>query len=145
MILAGAVLVLAVALLAPARLPPLPPPSAARAPQPDVHAGVATVPDRSPPPVVAEVAGLFVPARAARPLPVAVPRPPQQAPWLHYVAFAVNAGGETVYFFKDDQSGRVLMLSLSRTAGDWRLLSADKGGYLLEKGGQQFLVPAVKP
>lgn len=92
---------------------------------------------------VGEVSALFVPFAPAK---KKAPKPPSKAPapveptWLHYLAFAVDAKGSTLYVFKDDRTGRVLILSNSSTSDGWRLLSGTPGGFLLEKGGIRYLV-----
>jgi len=87
----------------------------------------------------AELGALFfaqrAPAVRAQKKPV-----PEKVPWLRFVAYVVGPEGETTYFFKNEQNGRVLMLSSHRPQSGWKMSSIQAGAYVLEKDGHAYLV-----
>jgi len=84
---------------------------------------------------------MFTAARpAAVPAPAAPPSPPERVPWLHYLAYVVGSSGQTTWFFKNDQTSRVLMLSLRQAKGGWTLAAIQGDTWLLENDGHLYLV-----
>ena len=138
----AALLALVVVLAWPARpapLPAVPPRPSAALPTREALSRAAA----DHPPSISEVAALFVPARpAAAPAAPAPALPPERVPWLHFVAFAVSARGETSYFFKNDQAGRVLMLVYRQPRNGWNLAVIQGDTYVLENGSHRYLVTA---
>lgn len=92
-------------------------------------------------PSAAEVAALFTSARqAAAPAPAAPVAAPLRVPWLHYVAYVVGTSGRTSWFFKNDQSGRLLMLELQQPRDGWTLAAIQEDAWVLENGASRYLV-----
>jgi hypothetical protein len=92
-------------------------------------------------PSLAEVAALFAPSRPpAPPAAVKPAAPPESVPWLHYIAFVVGSGGQTTYFFKNDQTGRVLMLAYAQPREGWNLEVIQGDTYVLQNGEHRYLV-----
>lgn len=138
--MAAAAVVLLVLLVYPARPAPLPARTAAGGvPQPaQLPVSRGTVGAR---PSAAEVAGLFAAARpASAPAPAAPASSPERVPWLHYIAYVVGSSGQTTWFFKNDQTGRVLMLVLQQPRDGWTLAAIQGDAWLLESQGHRYLV-----
>lgn len=133
---------LAAAILFPHRpvaLPPRPTHTDRPRPQRSRQASAANA-DAS---TAAQIAALFVPFAPRKktvPKPPPKPVPPIEPAWLHYLAFAVDGKGSTLYMFKDDRTGRVLILSASSTSEGWRMVSSSSSGFLLENGKIRYLV-----
>ncbi len=137
-LLAIAVPLLAV-LLYPLRRAPLPAtqnrPAPAAVPE---QAAAQSTPD--PLPSIRDAAALFVayhgPAVQARKLSA----PPEKVSWLHFVAYVVASNEKKVYFFKNDQTGRVLMLTYNQPHEGWNLTRIETGTYVLEKENHSYMV-----
>lgn len=139
LLLLAFVLVLLALLVSPLRHEPLPAPH----PRPATSAGAQStaIPhDPAVQPSVTEAASLFVsyrpPARQPR-TPVA---PPERVPWLHFIAYVVGSNDQTIYFFKNDQTGRVFMLSYNQPHEGWNLTSIQGDAYILEKDDHRYVV-----
>jgi hypothetical protein len=97
--------------------------------------------DPAPAPSVAEAASLFIAHRAAPALPPQKKTAaPEMAPWLHFIAYVVSSSGQTVYFFKNDQTGRVFMLAYNQPHDGWNLASIQGDAYILEKEDHRYTV-----
>ncbi len=140
LVLLALALVLVAALLFP--LTPAPLPSAQHRPKlVVVSQELIASKTADPPPSVAEAASLFVPSRSSSSHPAPKPvTPPEKVAWLHFVAYAVASSGEKVYFFKNDQTNRVLMLMFNQPHDGWNLVSIDGGAYILEKDNHGYKV-----
>lgn len=137
----GACALVLLALLAyPARPAPLPAGAARTGPARPAQQAAARVPSGSRP-SLAEVAALFAPVRPpAAPAAVKPSAPPEPVPWLHYIAFVVGSGGQTTYFFKNDQTGRVLMLARDQPREGWNLAVIQGDTCVLQYGEHRYLV-----
>ena len=140
--MAAALLALVVVLAWPTRpapLPAVPPRTSAALPTREALSRAAA----DHPPSISEVAALFIPVRpAAAPAAPAAARPPERVPWLHFLAFVVSSTGETSYFFKNDQAGRVLMLGYRQPRDGWNLAVIQGDTYVLQNGPHRYLVTA---
>jgi hypothetical protein len=133
-------LALLVLLLYPARPAPVPalaarPGVARSAEQPGAR------PAEGPRPSLTEMAALF--AAAAPPAAPAAVKPtaaPERVPWLHFIAFVVGSAGQTTYFFKNDQTGRVLMLAYDQPRDGWNLAAIQGDTCVLQNGEHRYLV-----
>jgi len=143
-ILDAALAVLAVSLLAlllyparPATLPVRPVPAGALQPAQPPASRMGGSSRASPP----DVAGLFAFARpVSTPVTPQPAAPPERVAWLHYIAFVVGPSGQTTYFFKNDQTGRVLMLALQEPRDGWALLEMQGDTWMLENGEHRYMV-----
>ncbi len=122
--------------LSPAPLPAL-------RPRPPASAGVqptAAPKDPAVPASVTEAASLFVSSRhPARP-PQKSAAPPERVLWLRFIAYVVGSDSQTIYFFKNDQTGRVFMLSCNQPHEGWNLTSIQGDAYILEKDDHKYMV-----
>jgi len=98
--------------------------------------------DAVPRPSISEIASLFTDHRASPPAarPPAPPSTPERVSWLRFVAFVVGSDGQTVYFFKNDQNGRVLMLSYREPHDGWTLSGVQRNAWVLEHEAHQYLI-----
>jgi len=140
----GALALVALALLAALLYPARPAPLPAQANRTGLAQPAEAPPTRPAPatrPSLAEVASLFGAAPPASvPAEVSPAPTPERVPWLRYIAFATGASGETTYFFKNDQTGRVLVLALRRPRDGWNLAALREDAWLLENGEHSYLV-----
>ena len=126
-------------------LNPAPPATLPARPVPDGSMQPAQVPasgrSEASRPLPGEVAALFATTRAAEtPAAVKPATPPERVPWLHYIAFVAGSSGPTFHFFKNDQTGRVLMLALRQPREGWNLAAIQGDTWLLENGDHRYLV-----
>jgi hypothetical protein len=134
-------LLLAAALVYPLKPSPLPLlPSRANPPVSPVQDVLQRDPD--PQPSIAETAALFI---SHRPHPSPrqarkVSTPPEKVPWLHFIAFVVASSEKRVYFFKNDQTGHVLMLTYNQPREGWNLTRIQGVTYILEKDDHSYVV-----
>lgn len=134
-------LLLAAALVYPLKPSPLPPlQSRASHPVSPVQDVLPSDPD--PRPSIADTAALFI-SRRPHPSPQPARKvsiPPEKVPWLHFIAFVVASSEKTVYFFKNDQTGRVLMLTYNQPHEGWNLTGIQGVSYILEKDDHSYVV-----
>lgn len=127
-------------LLYPARPASLPVPAARPgAARPAEQAGARPLVGSRP--SLTEVAALFAtaPPKAA-PAAVKPAASPERVPWLHFIAFVTSSASETFYFFKNDQTGRVLMLAYNQPREGWKLTVIQGDTCVLENGEHRYLV-----
>ena len=137
-VLLSIALALLALMLYPQRPSPLP---ATRSRQPanaPLQVAAQGIPD--PLPSIKETAGLFAAYRGPAVAAKKPSAPPEKAAWLHFVAYVVASNEKTVYFFKNDQTGRVLMLTYNQPHEGWSLTRIEGGAYTLEKDNHSYLV-----
>jgi hypothetical protein len=141
LLLLALALLCAAALVYPLRPTPLP----ALPARPTIAAsaqGKVVQKDPDPQPSITETAALFIPHRpsTSQRQPQKPPAPPEKVPWLHFIAYVVGSNGQTVYFFKNDQTGRVLMLAYNQPHDGWNLAGIQGGTYVLERDSHSYMV-----
>lgn len=68
--------------------------------------------------------------------------PAGRAAQLRYVAFLAAGSGARSYVFKELSTGRIIVVSKTQPAAGFRLTALLRDGFLLEKEGVSYLVPA---
>jgi len=132
---------LGVALMLPGRPPRLPP--VARASGDAAPRRIlSNVPREKTPGSTVAAVSLFVapPVVRAAAAPAGPATPLEKPAWLHFVAFAAISGQPTTYFFRNDLTGRILMLAKGESRSGWTLLATENGAYVLENDARTYLV-----